>query len=246
MFGGQIVRNPRFLRDAKVLAAVPQPALDALCEALAAAEGFLGPSRLKQLVSVVLTDQEQRRATKNFIVNLQRMRGSGQGPDAVLRQLTEGLQKLKVRPEHSASDDGESLTDDEIDTLVVRLGRLAAPVPALELQAKAAELGARTGMRLQRASLTMDLRPVFDESRDKVLAMFPLTTLKLVAEGADGWPDTFEVYLSEKQLNDLCEAAGMAQRKVSALKRFLEQSAVPIPEAVTTISEQVAEEADGE
>lgn len=225
----ELIGTSAFRRDGKAVAAVPDETFIQAMDRIDADAGFVGPVRLKEIVSEVVHDDEQARGLSNFIYNIQSLRRHARKDDAasLAREFTESLQKASV-------PDG-GLTADEVARLAHRLPRIAAPKTSMDRQAKAVGVARRVGLALDKIALACDLRPVFDDSRDNVEAMIPLTLMRVVARGPEGFPQTLEVTLTEKQLLDLNTEVERARTKLATLKRFVEKTAVPIPESPMTV-----------
>jgi hypothetical protein len=109
------------------------------------------------------------------------------------------------------------------------------PFPAVELSIKASRLVTDVGVQLDRVTLVCDLRPVFDDARTSVQGLIPLTTLKIVGHGDDAaHPTTFEVQLTEKELEELYEKVSRARTKVATLKSFVAKTGVALPQSQMT------------
>jgi hypothetical protein len=103
----------------------------------------------------------------------------------------------------------------EVTDAKERILRLFAATPTLERQAKADELTSATGQRLKEIKLVCDLRPVFDRERNRIEGVFPVTTIRLVCEGADGLPLSFEAIMSESDVDQLSEVVTHAKQKLA-------------------------------
>jgi hypothetical protein len=115
-------------------------------------------------------------------------------------------------------------TESELGTLVTRFtALLEGEFPGLELADKSEAVARATGRVLRNAQLITDVRPVFDDAREQVLTVVPMTTLRLTTESLeDGVPaSTWEVQLSEEELGEIGRKVAEAQQKLAVMKRLL-------------------------
>lgn len=214
-----VLKNPLFLRDSRRLLEIPEPVFDAAVDAVEAAEGFAGPSRLEALVGAAIGDQSQRQALTNFLVNFAAFRLEAGDVDDFAPDV-EG----RTRSALSAKLDAG-----ELDALCARLRKIVAPKRALLRQAKADKLASRTGAGFQELSITCDLRPIFDDGRELIEGLMPITTLRLVVERA-GIPHVVEATLSESELLAICSEAERAKRKIERLRAQTKELGLESPE----------------
>jgi len=116
-----------------------------------------------------------------------------------------------------------------LDALKTRVDRLKSVWIALDRQKKAENIGKATGKRLLNIQLICDMRPIFDELRKKIEGWLPITTMHLVAEGADGLPDGIDVVLSASDVDMLATIAGYAKQKLDVLQNSARDLGAPIP-----------------
>lgn len=227
-----LITTSAFRRDAKAVASIPDETFAKAIAAVDADPGFVGPGRLKELIEPIIGAEETARGLTNFVYNLQSFRRGRKededGKGSLVDDFSSSLQK--------ASADDLGLSDEEKACVLRRLPPMAAPKPSMDRQAKAVSVARRVGLTLDKVALACDLRPVFDESRETVEAIIPLTLMRVVARGPEGFPQALEVTMTEKQVLDLCTEAERARTKLAALKKFVEKTAVPIPESPMTVS----------
>lgn len=223
---GRLFQLKDFLRDARLIAQIPEEGFVSAISAVEGQEGFLGPRRLRELLGQFVRD-DAKRAFTNFIVHFGRLRREEGASEEFAQDVEDELRE-------SARD---NLEPQVLETLASRLRRIIEPKPAVERYAKAETVTHKVGASLDELALVCDLRPIFDEEREYVEGMVPVTTLKLAVINQDGFPQTLEVLLSEKQVSTLCEEAERARKKIKVLKQLLQEKKIAMPEAIMTISE---------
>jgi hypothetical protein len=143
----------------------------------------------------------------------------------------------QLRAVEGADDNSEpAFTESDLNLIRARFDKISNCWNALDRQAKAENLGKATGQRLQSVQLVCDLRPIFDNERKTIDGFLPITTMHIVFEGADGLPDSFDVILSEKDVERLSEHTRFAKNKLAAMKCVAEQLNTPIPSTDLTAS----------
>lgn len=70
---------------------------------------------------------------------------------------------------------------------------------------------------------------MFDDSRTTVEGVIPFTTLKVVANGVDRFPVSFEAILSASDVLALLKKVEFAVAKLNALGRLAERTELPVP-----------------
>jgi hypothetical protein len=210
-----LIKSDAFRGDASAVAKTSAAHLEKVIAALDEAKGFLGQAALRRLVGSIVKDAEQARGVASFIFNLYSLQR--QFGDSFLTQFQRDF------------DDHAPLDPVERSRISAALPRLLAKRPAAERHAKAERLSERIGGHLAHFSITCDLRPVFDEKRDVIEAMFPVATLKV--EAHEMLPVTLTARLSAKQIERILEEATNAQKKVAALRALLAQRGIEMPEA---------------
>lgn len=96
-----------------------------------------------------------------------------------------------------------------------------------------------TGRTLRSVQLISDVRPVFDESRERIIAVVPMTTLQLTADSVeDGVPPlTCEAHLSEQDLLDLSQKVAEAQQKLAVMKKVLCEKQIEIADCAMVMGD---------
>jgi hypothetical protein len=129
----------------------------------------------------------------------------------------------------------------ELETMSARVERLmGTSFPGLELADKVDAVVSSTGKAFRSANFISDIRPVFDSDRSKVLAVVPMTTLRLVTESDDDGdvPTVLEARLTENDVNELCKKLVEAQRKLAVLKRLLAEKGIEVAECSMVVNEE--------
>lgn len=206
----RIFAQPDFKEAVRHIAQIDSRALEKLVDKLQTAEGFLGLARLRDTVSSVVPDEEQRGAALSAILNFSSLRARA-APDLDFDAEVERI----VRDRFSG------------ETAILSL---LGPFAAVEMARKAEGVADLLGADLDSVQFVTDARPVFDDSREKLLGCVPLTTMKLqVSSVEDHLPRTIEVKLTERQLIDLGESAARGLTKLLSLKRQLAEKGIAIP-----------------
>ena len=200
--------NPRMMADLKAVSTLSDDEVTSLCERLSQVKGFLDPKTLATEVRQVI-----------------KVEGTARSVLATLRSLEPEYTKRLVESltERGKRDANFPLNEAELDRLGAVLQKLIQPYPALVRYEKAERLSTLTGQQLESVDLICDLRPIFDENRKQIEGMMPYTRLHIVATGADGFPKSFEVELTYRQVNDLKEKAAKANAKLAVLYESVER-----------------------
>lgn len=192
--------------DLSAVATIPEDKLKQLGEILERQTGFLTSEALAKLVSESVPDEAQGSATFSALQNLR--------PEAI-PQVLETIQSWR-----SANDQNkERLPDDRYAALQVNLPTLIREYPALNRMRKVKRLRASLGNEWEGVAFICDARPVYNEARDDIEGMIPLTTMKVVYERQNQLTDEIEFVLTAEQLDDLITRAKKAQDKLTVLRR---------------------------
>ncbi len=200
--------SSEMVSDLKAVKHISPDLLEQIAKTLSAVEGFLEPSGLNPRLRSVVADNEPIDSLRRVILNIK-----SEDVDDLLKRL---------RSIRESDPDDFPLSIEDLDELADRLPRLLKPIPALRRYRKAERLATITGQPLEDLQLICDLRPVFDEDRNSVEGLIPVTHLKIVATGGDGLPNVFEADLTAKQVSDLAEQAEKAVRKLAVLREKAE------------------------
>ena len=186
--------HPRCWGDAKTLLEIGKDQISTLATRLQEHKGFLDRDSLTAEIQKDVQNEKHANGLARFISGIHELsRATGQGTDALIRQIEEELKKEE--------DAEKRLSGENLDRLCSRLGQLIKPYPGLSRQSKAQRLCTLTGCPLEAVEIVCDLRPVFNEDRTAVEGMIPYTTLRIVQKGADGFPVATEAILSNKSRN---------------------------------------------
>jgi hypothetical protein len=179
--------------------------INSLTRELKQAEGFLSPRQLGIIIKKILSKKEEADAVYRVLKNI-----SSFDLDTWLERIDEWR---KQEDEHI-----KRLPDELFDQVKDGLRELIGSYPALERFRKAERLEDITGKSLEEVEIICDLRPIFDEKREKVEGMIPYTRLKLIVENEDGSSEAIEAELSAKQVMELAKKSQMAQTKLACLR----------------------------
>jgi hypothetical protein len=200
----------QMLNDLLVIAEIPSEQLAMLAGLLGKEEGFTTDSRLQELIVQSIGIEDQQVAAFNALQNL-----SATSIDQVLNAVGEWR---KLSPQGQ-----KILSDDKFSDLEKNLSILIQDVPPLTRMRKAERLSNVLAHELMGVAIICDLRPLFNENRDHVEGLIPVTTMKVVYEKQNGLVEEIELVLSEKQLEDLSRRTQQAKQKLAVLRESVER-----------------------
>jgi hypothetical protein len=219
-----------FKRDAQVFLTVGDDAFHSVVEQLELTYDILSTKGLREIiVQAGVTNETQSRLLVSIVPVFARWgRTIAQGKTEAL------LATVDIALERDFSEAERSILATRFTTL------LEGTFPGLALADKADTVSRATGRKLRNAQLITDIRPVFDESREHILAVVPMTTLKLTTESSEeGMPvETCEVQLSESELGALIDKLVEAQRKLDATKKLLRNRSIDIAECAMVVADE--------
>jgi hypothetical protein len=198
--------NPDALADLGAVAGLSLDQVTEIHDRLARATGFLGPRALAAAIRDLIPDDNSVRAVQRVLQNLD---------PADVKRLLDALSERRKKPDFPLNEDTLTRLGSILPTLVQRY-------PAVARFEKADRLAELTGQQLESVDLICDLRPVFDENRERLEGMMPYTRLRVVATGADGLPNSFEAALTRQQVHDLADKASKAKNKLDILHKSVE------------------------
>ena len=192
--------------DLKAIAGLSDEQIAGIREHLNEADHFLDPKALLVAIRKAIEDPKLAEAVRRAIRNVN---------PATIGRIIANL-------EQDLGDEGFPFDQATFDRMKQVLSELIQPYPALTRFQKAERLAKMTGQQLETVELICDLRPIFDENREKLEGMMPYTRLHIVATGEDGLPKSFEAELTHQQVLDLVEKAGKAKSKLEVLRQSIE------------------------
>lgn len=211
--------SPGMMEDLSTVAQLSDDQVDVIVERLTTAKGFLDPKSLLKLCSDSIGDESQAESLQRVVRFLR--------PESV-ESLIQALDDDKKEPEFPF-DDGQLVRLKQI------LTRLISNFPALKNFEKAERLSKLTGNQLETAEIICDIRPIFDEDRERIEGMMPYTRLRLLVTGADGLPISFEAEVTYQQVQDLLDKSQKAISKLGVLREtILEWVPAGLPELPLT------------
>jgi len=131
----------------------------------------------------------------------------------------------------------ESLEPQERRTLTERLRKLAAEPIGIAKQYKARQLVDAIGAELDDFRIICDIRPIFDQKRERIDGAIPLAILRLDYTKPDGESAVVELRVTEKQITEFGEKIADANLKLRMIKELLTSQHVPIPRTKATVAE---------
>ena len=131
----------------------------------------------------------------------------------------------------------EALEPQERRTLTGRLRKLVAEPIGIAKQYKARQLVDAIGAELDDFRIICDIRPIFDQKRERIDGAIPLAILRLEYSKPDGESAVVELRVTEKQIAQFGEKIVDANLKLRMIKELLTGQHVPIPRTKSTVSE---------
>lgn len=131
----------------------------------------------------------------------------------------------------------ESLEPKDRRELTDRLRRLAAEPIGIAKQYKARQLVGAIGAELDDFRIICDIRPIFDQQRERIDGAIPLMILRLEYSDPDGDSAVVEMRVTEKQIAEFEEKIEDANLKLKMIKGLLNSQDLPIPKTKATILE---------
>jgi hypothetical protein len=200
---------PGMLEDLIAVGNVPADSLDALAEEL---EHHLGIPNARQLEEMVVRHLDDEALTKPVLNSLINIRS-----DRVEETIRTVQRWRDTSPQNAAR-----LPEETLLTIRDRLTRLVRDYPSLVRYRKAQGLKTRTGRTAESITITCDLRPVFDQTRQTVEGLLPLMTLRVGSSNNEG-NDSLEVLLSAEDLDTLGKEVEKAKQKLEALSQHVQR-----------------------
>ena len=207
--------------DLRIIAEIPDEAIETIVSQLDTRDGVLNSPLLVRLLVSILPDERMATATAAALENLQ--------PEQIPSTLLSLRQWQRMSPKNA-----EQFPNTALDFLERKLPRLVRHYPALDRYRKGAWLSSSTGSTVTSLEVICDARPVFNERRDAIEGIVPLTMLKIVYDRQDEQTRSLEVHLTEAMLNELVDKAQKAQQKRKVLRESIENW---IPHGLVTLSE---------
>jgi hypothetical protein len=218
--------NDGLVEDIKAFLKFDESSIQAVCSELSSEQGFLSGKKFRSALAEMEIAEEQGEVIYRIIRWADKLRRTG--------FLDNAWRMLQSVTSEDAPD--PTFSEDEVAQAKDRILRLFASAPSLERQAKAVELSSATGQRLQEMKLICDLRPVFNKERNQIEGVLPITTIRLVCEGADGLPLSFDAVMSEVDVDQLFEIASYAKQKLASIRELSDRMNLPIPTTQLTTS----------
>jgi nucleotide-binding universal stress UspA family protein len=219
-----------FKNDARVFLTVSDSEFATILARTESARGILSPGKLRQtFFDVGVIDPEKvdvlMRIIRSFATWGETI--AREGPEPLLASLNAALHE---DPEFAKS----------VGTLASRIRTLlVGNFDGLKLAEKAERVARSIGRQLRGVQLITDVRPVFDNEHTSVLAVVPMTTLKLTTvSNEEGSPtSTFEVQFSEAHLLQLGTLLAEAQKKLAVTKKLLSDKEIEIADCTMVMTE---------
>ena len=193
------------IEDLIAVSEIPIELIGGLAAALNSEPGVAGFERVHAIASGTISDEQQALAAARVLTNF--------GPENVttvidsLRALRTNFPNQQVR-----------ITEKNLEGLQQNLPQLIRPYPSLDRYFKARLLTGVIGNLAQSVHLVCDLRPIFDETRERVEGLVPLTILRLTYAQQDGKKRELEIYVPQPLLTAMMKEAKKAEKKIKVLR----------------------------
>ncbi len=197
---------PQMISDLWVLSKISPDSLGRLRATLESYTGFLSTEGLIKIVSTHLPEQDHGAAVFNTLKNIQ-------SPE--FDEILERVQSWRQENEQHSN----FFSADAYASLEQKLPILLADYPALKLTQKVENLRVALGNELRGFAFICDARPVYNEARDDIVGMIPITMAKFVYERQNLDDAEIEFQLTVPQLKELIRKARRALDKVEVLRR---------------------------
>lgn len=205
VMGGSLPYLPSaMIEDLLAVAGLTTEQLDRLGAALEQEAGIPTDAKLEVIVSGVLGETPLSETVLRTLVNLRPER------------IEDTIRTLRQWSTASSAN-AAKLPAQRLDAIQDRLTRLIRNYPALVRYRKAQRLRTLTGRQAESLEVVCDLRPVFDQTREVVEGLIPLTILRIAYQGNEG-TEVLEILLSGENLENLATEVERAQKKIRALQ----------------------------
>ena len=221
----QLAQDADFLQDAQCILAIDEDAYPRLATRLAQSDAFLGRSALATIVSEVLGEGSDQIASIVY-----RLGG-------IIHEANMDAMEAANMLGKAIEEKAESLKPQDRRTLVDRICKLVAEPVGIAKQYKARQLVDAIVAELDTFRIICDIRPIFDDKRERIDGAIPLAILRLEYSKPDGETDVVELRVTEEQLARLGERITDASLKLKLIKDLLAGEGIPIPRTKSTIAE---------
>lgn len=203
---------PEMIRDLRVVAQLDARTVGRIAEHLARLQGFAVTESVKEGVQSCLQVPNGDLAD-NIVRALLNLK-----PSDVAR-----IVKTVDRWRKSTEGRGEVFTDEMFASLQRNLQVLVADYASVKLIRKANRLLRDVGNEFKSVAFFCDMRPVFDEPREKVEGFVTLANMRLIYTSQVGDRHACEIALTEEELKKLIENSQKALAKLQILKTTSDQ-----------------------
>ena len=197
--------DPVFLRDLKIFSLLPGEQLITVFEQLKQADSYDAcKSIIKSEYGTDVSESVLRlveffttAGTEGFIDALSELRTTS---DVILKEFPESTWEEFLKR--------------------FRLVQEVIPIHCILNQIKYENLQTIVGNQFQNADIICDIRPVFDNTRNSVEDIVPVTTLKIRYLTQTEETKVLEVIVSERHIEELAEKVRMARQKWDVLRKI--------------------------
>lgn len=224
-----LAQDDEFLDDARQILGIGKDQYLRLKTQLAKSDAFLSRSDVSSLVKEVLGESDESSRIATMISRVGEI-----VHDAELK-AKEAMDALGDAIQEKTA----GLESQERETLILRLRELSAEPIGIAKQYKARQLVDVLGAELDDFKIVCDIRPIFDQQRERIEGAVPITSLRLDYTKPNGDSSVVELRLTEKQLAMFEEKITDATRKLKMIKQLMSDQNLRLPRTKATVSEDV-------
>ncbi|MDD4269006.1 MAG: hypothetical protein PHO07_01945 [Pirellulales bacterium] len=225
LLADHLAQDRDFVEDAQRILKLDEDGYLRLATQLAKADTFLSRSDLTVIVAEALGEDADEIAA---IIH----RLSGIVHDAEM-DVIDAMDALG----NAIKEKATSFEPEQRQTLADRLQKLVAEPIGIAKQYKARQLAEAIGAQLDDFRIICDIRPIFDQKRERIEGAIPLAILRLEYSDPDGESGVVELYVTERQLQKLAERIADAGIKLRLMKEVLARQDIAVPKTKATVAE---------
>lgn len=222
-----LAKDGDFVSELTAILDLDEECYQELVRALEEFDGFLDRPTLAGIVARTVAPEGESDKVTHLLGRL----------TGLVRESEEGVQSALTSLKAAIREHAEDLEENQRGTVGDRLEALLSKPPGFARQHKARQLVEATGTELTDLQIICDVRPVFNGERTEIEGALPVSTLRLDLTESDGRTSKVEVRLSERQIADLCTCAETARRKVTLIKKTLDERGFALPETPATLNQ---------
>ena len=203
------VISPSMLEDLYDVAHLESEQIAKISQVISELDGLSKNEEVESLIDAVLSDDQESSGAKIYKV-------VKSIDEEDVPKIIELVKAWAQRKEERKNVFPDSL----IEKLTSNLKSLVDKSGAIDLIKKADRLVRDTSNELDSFKFVCDLRPVFDDPREKIQALVLLANFRVRFTKQDGTKGSFEIALTEDELNELKKKTEQALSKLNVMKKL--------------------------